>query len=92
MAATRITGYKAHRPRRKTYIALDNLRDDIWTWDYFSEVRPFDQMWREGKPFWEIAEELKRKPDAVLILAIDRILKGAIKPRPGGVFGKEWRK
>lgn len=91
MAATRITGYRHLQERRKSYLVLGSIDDDFWLWEE-DHVREFDRLWKNGLPFWEIVQQLKEHPDKVLLLAIDRILKGAIGPRPGGVFGKEWKR
>lgn len=38
---------------------------------------------------WAINKRVRRDPDEVLVLLIDLARRGAIKPRPGWVRGKE---
>jgi len=68
------------------YIALENL-DFVWC--ERTEIPVVERMWREGAPIWEIAEQVGRDVDEVAILIMDRVRKGFLKSRPGGVFGKE---
>lgn len=68
---------------QKRYIALDDL-DFGWNED---DVIAFDRMWTHGWDCGRIAQEMRRNPDEVAVLAMDRVIKGAIEPRPGGWFG-----
>lgn len=69
--------------RDNIYIALEDL-DFIWS---RKEVRQFDCMWEQGLGVHDIAKVLGRDPDEVFILAMDRVRKGAISKRPGGIYG-----
>jgi uracil phosphoribosyltransferase len=68
------------------YIPLFDDEELEWEWEE-KLVLKVDQMWAEGHSVYRIAEELKKHPDEVLILLIDRARKGYINKRPGGVFG-----
>jgi len=70
--------------RRNIYIALEDL-DFIWD---EAEVPDIERMWNEGYSIWQIANACMRDPDEVLILIMDRVRKGFIEPRPGGVYGR----
>lgn len=65
------------------YIALEEL-DFLW---YPEDVLEFDQMWNAGKGIFELAEYFGRSTDEIAVLAIDRRIKKAIKPRPQGIWG-----
>jgi len=71
------------------YIALEDL-DFVWC--ERTEIPVVEKMWKEGAPIWEIAEEVGRDQDEVALLIMDRIRKRFLRPRPGGVFGNEWRR
>ena len=70
---------------QKIYIALEFL-DFVWC---ESDVRRFEQMWKQGMSVLEIADELGRDVDEVIVLAIDRAKLKKIKPRPGGLLGEQ---
>lgn len=70
------------RTHGKTYYPCDDLE---FAWCE-GDVKEFDRMWHEGVSLWEIAENLKRDPDEVAILTIDRKRKGKIESRPSGVY------
>src|SRR5690606_7854551 len=55
------------------------------------EIPVVEKMWGEGEPIWEIAERVERDVDEVAILIMDRVRKRFLRPRPGGVFGSEWK-
>ena len=71
------------RQRRNTVIVLEEL-DFVWDED---EITEYCQMWREGKPFSEIAEWFGRDPDEVLLLHLHLARKGRVKARKGGLMG-----
>ena len=83
------TGWPEMKSRLKLYVALENLD---FTWCERTEIPIVERMWREGAPIWEIAEAVDRDPDEVALLIMDRIRKRFLRPRPGGVFGKEWKR
>lgn len=68
---------------RETYIALEELNFS-WTKE---ELFDFECMWDEGATLDELAEYFERTPEEILILALDRGMKGKIKPRKGGLIG-----
>lgn len=70
--------------RKKIYIALEDVRDIDFIWD-ITEVYRFDKMWRKKMPLTDIAIELKRPVESVLLLALDRIQRDQVKPR------KDWK-
>ncbi|WP_211750434.1 helix-turn-helix domain-containing protein [Paenibacillus sp. Marseille-Q4541] len=74
---------KALKNRRNIYLACDEL-DFTWGVD---EIYQFEDMWKQGKNINCIAEELKRDPDELAILAIDRARQGRIEQRQGGLLG-----
>ena len=65
------------------YIALEDLN---FAW-LEEEIVTVIQMWREGRPIWDIADALKRPQEEVIVLLIDLGMKGGIRKRTGGVFG-----
>jgi len=72
--------------RLNTYIACEEM-DFYWS---ESEVIKFEQLWNRGECIFEIAKHLKRDPDEVALLVIDRSRARAIEPRKGGIWGKEY--
>jgi hypothetical protein len=68
------------------YIPFYDDEELEWEWED-KLVCVVEQMWADGYSAYRIAEELKKDPDEVLILLIDRARKGYINKRPGGVFG-----
>jgi hypothetical protein len=68
------------------YIPFYDDEELEWEWEE-KLVFKVDQMWANGNSAEWIAKELKKDPDEVLILLIDRARKGYINKRPGGVFG-----
>lgn len=73
--------------RNNLYIALgeDGVNIDfIWDLD---EVLEFDRLWEEGYCLWDIAHHFGRRYDDVLVLALDRSIRGKISVRPGGAYG-----
>lgn len=58
-----------------------------------NKIEIFDKMWNEGCSIAEIAYKLHRKQENIQLLAIDRFMRGAIKPRIGSMKGtKTWKK
>jgi hypothetical protein len=70
--------------RQNIYLACENL-DFVWD---ERDVVAFDHMWNEGFSIWDIAKAFDRDPDEVVILAIDRVKRGNIQKRKGGVWGR----
>lgn len=66
------------------YIACSDLLLDWLP----SVVKEIDKLWNMGWDLWDIAKLYNRDPDEVAILIIDRVRKGFIKKRPGGVYGR----
>lgn len=73
--------------RNYIYTALEELD---FNWD-IDEVFEFEGMWNEGKSLIEIAEYFGRTHEEVAVLVMDRALKGKIKPRESGIWGREER-
>lgn len=67
--------------RRNLYVALEDL-DLIFD---ESEVIRFQEMWKEGKSFIEIAKELGRHQLEIAALIMDQADKSKIKSRPMGL-------
>ncbi|ARK25980.1 hypothetical protein SporoP37_15750 [Sporosarcina sp. P37] len=68
-------------------ILLDSLAID-WC------VRPgepdrFREMWNDGEHILKIAEELRRKPLEIALMALEQGEQGLIKNRSNGIFGGE---
>lgn len=53
------------------------------------DVIRFEEFWRQGMSIPEIARELHREPDLILLLAIDRAEIGKIEARQNGVRDKD---
>jgi hypothetical protein len=71
--------------RINIYLACEEMN---FAWSN-KEVRNFEKMWLEGMGLKQIAEQLKRDPDEVLILVIDRARRNKrIAARSNGVHGK----
>jgi len=87
--AFRPAGWTEMKSRLSVYVALEDVN---FIWCEITEIPIVEKMWREGAPIWEIAERVGRDPDEVAILIMDRVRKRFLRPRPGGVFGKERRK
>lgn len=81
---------KAIPKRLQTYIVFDDF-DLSFEWDR-KEVREVDRLWAEGVSLMEIAKRFKRPHVEVLLLLIDRDMKGKIQPRKGVIWGKEYRR
>jgi hypothetical protein len=47
----------------------------------------FRQWWDDGMSINEMAQKFRRRAEEVLLLAIDQLEHGWIKPRPGGIWG-----
>lgn len=60
-----------------------------FVWDE-REVLRFEEMWNKGISFQEIFAVLKRNEIDCLLLLFDRVRKGSIHPREGGLDG--WKK
>ena len=86
--AFRPAGWTEMKSRLSVYVALEDVN---FIWCEITEIPIVEKMWREGVPIWEIAERVGRDPDKVAILIMDRVRKGLLRSRPGGVFGEEWK-
>ncbi|MFY0147850.1 helix-turn-helix domain-containing protein [Bacillus cytotoxicus] len=69
------------KSRRNLYIALEEL-DLVFD---ESEIIRFQEMWKEGKSFIEIAKELKRHQLEIAALIMDQADKNKIHSRPMGL-------
>ena len=87
--AFRPAGWTEMKSRLSVYVALEDIN---FIWCEITEIPIVEKMWREGAPIWEIAERVSRDPDEVAILIMDRVRKRFLRPRPGGVFGSEWKR
>ncbi len=68
--------------RRQTlYIACEDM-DFVWS---EREVLRFDKLWNDGMGLMEIAKKLRRDPDEIVVLVLDRARQGFIKRRPSGI-------
>lgn len=76
--------YYMRNTRKNIYVALEDLGDDEWLWDEV-EIKFFKKLWREGLRLCDIASKLKRTETAVLLLSLDQLAKGFIRPR------EEWQ-
>lgn len=86
LAESRIDMHYMKRKSQKVYVALED--DDInFNWDE-KEVELFDKLWKRRTNIMDIADALKRDPDEVMILAIDRARKGFVGKRKGGIVGR----
>ncbi|PWW06294.1 hypothetical protein DFQ01_103196 [Paenibacillus cellulosilyticus] len=72
--------------RQKIYLACEDMN---FAWDEV-EVRKFHELWKAGVGIFDIAEQLKRDPDEVALLIIDRSRQHRIQPRTGGIWGEEY--
>lgn len=77
---------------RNIYIPLEDL-DFGWNEADLPKVR---HMWEIGMDIWDIAKEVGREGEKgiyeVFLLLMDQAIKGKIKRRPGGIFGKKGAK
>jgi hypothetical protein len=86
LAESRIDMHYMKRKSQKVYMALED--DDLnFYWDE-KEVELFDKLWKRRTNIMDIADALKRDPDEVMLLAIDRARKGFINKRKGGIVGR----
>ncbi|WP_308637696.1 helix-turn-helix domain-containing protein [Paenibacillus silvisoli] len=69
------------------YLACEEMD---FSWDE-KEIFRFESLWRQGMAVFQIAKELRRDPDEVALLIIDRSRKKAIAPRKGGIWGEEYQ-
>ena len=72
--------------RQNIYLACEDMN---FTWDEV-EVLKFEGLWKAGLGLFEIADRLRRDPDEVALLIIDRSRQRRIKPRSGGIWGDEY--
>ncbi|ULT55419.1 hypothetical protein L1999_20265 [Neobacillus drentensis] len=79
----RITEKRLLKYRRKyIYVALEEVEDAEFIWS-LREVREFEELWDRDIPLSEIAETLERTEFSCLLLSLDRVMNGKIKPRKG---------
>jgi len=69
------------------YVVLDEVKINFF-WSE-GEVSDFDCLWKEGRTLKELAKHFDRKPEEVLLLALDRAMLGEIKPRKDGLIGEK---
>lgn len=68
--------------RNQIYVALEDVEDVEFIWSE-KEIANFEILWNMDMPLAEIAKQLDCTETSVFLLAFDRGLKGAIKPRDG---------
>ena len=68
--------------RKYIYTAMENVEDIDWYWDV-KEILAFQELWNAEISVKDIAAYLKRTEMSVLLLSLDRMAKGKIKPRQG---------
>ena len=68
--------------RNFIYIALEDVEDAEFIWS-LREVREFEALWYREIPLSEIAETLERTEFSCLLLSLDRVMRGKLKPRKG---------
>lgn len=74
--------------RVNIYVALESL-DFVWD---EKDVVDIEKLWKMGYSIHFISAEFGRSINDVFALLWDRLEKGFIKKRPGGVFGMEGMK
>ncbi len=84
MTTASVREMKRAYPKKEVYIALDNL-DFYW---HQNEIVNFRKMYRDGKSVFTIAEYYDRPQEEIAILMMDQAMKGYIRPRPSGGYGK----
>jgi hypothetical protein len=77
--------YHMRKYRPRLYVACE---DFDFTWS-LEEVQEFDEMWKQGANVYDLQEYFNRSQEEILLLALDRAMKGEIEPREGGFIGKE---
>lgn len=78
----KIEAFYLRHKRNSTYVALEKVADHDFFWSS-TEVKEFEQLWKEECPLKEIAEILERSELSVFLLAVDRLMQGKIKQREG---------
>lgn len=68
--------------RKYIYTALENVEEVEWYWSV-KEILAFQELWKADISVRDIAACMKRTEMSVLLLSLDRIAKGKIKPREG---------
>jgi hypothetical protein len=81
-AIGKIESYYLRNQRQNIYVALEEVEDADFFWSR-DEINEFYFWWKKDKPLTEIAYEMERTETAVLLLALDRLMKGKIQPRDG---------
>ena len=77
----RITENRLLKYRRNLiYIAMENVEDAEFIWGRYG-LEEFEELWNKDIPLTEIAETLERTEMACLLLSLDRIMQGKLKPR-----------
>lgn len=64
------------------YLALEDVPDAEFMW-YEKEINQFEMLWNEGTPLKDIAGHFGKTEISILLIAVDRSLKGGIKAREG---------
>lgn len=73
------------RSSNNLYIACEDYN---FTWSD-EEIKQFREMWRQGVSIPQMAVELRRHQNEIGILVMDQIEHKYIRPRKGGMLGKE---
>jgi len=74
-----------YRPKKEVYIACYDMN---FSW-FEEDVEKVIRYWKYGLSIAEMGKRLRRDTDEIGILLIDLAKKGKIKPREGGLFGRE---
>lgn len=75
-----------HPPKQYIMFLHDECMD--FGWDEKREIPLFHKLWSKGLSIYDIADEMRRDPDEILLLIVDQRRGGQIEDRPGGIFGK----
>lgn len=70
-------------PRQNRVIVCEELD---FTWER-KELNKLARMWKKGQSILEMAVEVERDPDEVLIALIHLAKKNKVEKREGGLFG-----
>lgn len=63
------------------YIPLEDLGNE-WNWTV-GEIYQFDELWEMGVALKDMAVTFNKQESTMVIVAIDRLINGKIKPRKG---------
>ena len=89
MTATSLFSRRASVERKHAGTdARKYIAGEDWNFGWLDEeVALVISGWRKGLPVWEIAEEVGRLDEEVVVLVMDLARKKGIEQRPGGMVG-----